>query len=74
MYVFRYIRSAIEKSINIPFSNVKLGETNLNSLGPQGDLLKENLGKTVVVIGEEDSNPELVIRKSYNVKTILVSI
>lgn len=65
---YRYIRSAIEKSVNIPFSNVKLGETNLDSLGPQGECVRENLGKIIIVIGEEDSNPELVNKSRFTMR------
>lgn len=60
--IVRFARSAVKDSINIPFSSVKLGENDLENLGAPGTQIKSNLGKVVVVVGEDedDSNSELV--------------
>lgn len=55
-------RIAAKDSINIPFSSVKLGENEIDTLGQQGATIRENFGKVMVVLDEEDSNPELFSR------------
>lgn len=57
----RYNRCSIIGSINIPFSNVLYGESKIENIGQHHVLIKNNKEKIIVVVGNEETDLELVI-------------
>ncbi|KAF5298584.1 hypothetical protein FQR65_LT09678 [Abscondita terminalis] len=55
----QFNRCSIKGSLNIPFSSVKFGETNIDNIGAYSSVLKSNQSKVVVIVGTEDTNLEL---------------
>lgn len=60
----RYNRCNIIGSINIPFSNVLYGENKIENVGPHSNLIKNSRDKIIVIVGNEETDLELVSIKN----------
>lgn len=56
----RYNRCNIVGSLNIPFSNVLYGENKIENIGQHSNIIKNNHKKITIVIGNEETDLELV--------------
>lgn len=57
---FRYNRAAVKKSINVPFALIQQEDPNIECLGSQAAILKDNLFHTIVVVAAEHVQAEVV--------------
>ncbi|XP_018562554.1 TBC domain-containing protein kinase-like protein [Anoplophora glabripennis] len=70
----QFNRSSVVGSVNIPFSSVSFGENKIENVGQHSSALKNARGKTVVVIGNEETDLELfpTFLLKCNVKRVCV--
>ncbi|VEN40483.1 unnamed protein product [Callosobruchus maculatus] len=58
--ITQFNRCSVRESINIPFSSVSFSEVKIESIGQHSSLLKENKDRIVVVVGDEETDLEVV--------------
>ncbi|XP_044727731.1 TBC domain-containing protein kinase-like protein, partial [Chrysoperla carnea] len=58
----QYNRAAVKKSINVPFALIQQEDPNIECLGPQAAVLKDNLFHTIVVVAAEHVQAEVFSR------------
>ncbi|XP_049820096.1 TBC domain-containing protein kinase-like protein [Aethina tumida] len=56
----QFQRSCVKRSINVPFSSVPFGESKIESLGPNGSIIKNSKEKIIVIVGNEETDVELL--------------
>lgn len=59
-FFFRFNRTSVIGSINIPFSSVSFSENKIENVGQHSSALKNARDKIVVIIGNEETDLELV--------------
>nr|CAH7737912.1 unnamed protein product [Callosobruchus chinensis] len=72
--ITQFNRCSVRESINIPFSSVLFSEVKIESIGQHSGLLKENQDRTVVVVGDEETDLEVfpTFLLKCNVKKVCV--